>query len=312
MIEMAESEPGLFRRTFGGDTLNTAVYLARILRDTDFAVDYVTAIGDDPFSAEMIEAWRAEGIGVDLVARIPGKLPGLYLIATDKKGERSFHYWRSAAAARAMFDPAAGDAITLAGSALVYLSGITVAIIDDAGRDTLIYLLDAVRAAGGRVAFDSNYRPALWPYAGAARRWIAEIWRRTDIALPSRADEAALFGDASSDAVADRLHELGAREVVVKDENRPCLVSTDSRRDRVAQRSVERPLDTTAAGDSFNAAYLAARLLDRPVLEAAAAGHGLAATVILHRGAIIAPAHMPARPVEEIGETKIETEKAHP
>ena len=305
MIEMGESEPGLFRRAFGGDTLNTAVYLARILRDTDFAVDYVTALGDDPFSSEMIEAWRAEGVGVEFVARIVGKLPGLYLIGTDETGERSFHYWRSAAAARAMFESTTGEAF--AGSALVYLSGITVAILDDAGREKLIQLLDAVRAAGGRVAFDSNYRPALWPEAGAARRWITEIWRRTDIALPSLTDETTLFGDASAEAVAGRLHELGVAEVVVKDEGRPCLVSTHGRRGRVAARSVERPVDTTAAGDSFNAAYLAARLLDRPAEEAAAAGHELAATVIAHRGAIV-----PARSVKKAGETKVESENAHP
>ncbi|MGR6743516.1 PfkB family carbohydrate kinase, partial [Aeromonas veronii] len=50
---------GLYSRGFGGDTLNTAVYLARL----DVKVDYFTALGDDALSDEMLVAWTAEGVG---------------------------------------------------------------------------------------------------------------------------------------------------------------------------------------------------------------------------------------------------------
>src|SRR3546814_5301015 len=117
MVELSESAEagapaaGRMQRTFGGDTLNTAVYLARCLRQSaaqppatvhpaavhPAAVHYVTALGDDPFSDEMLTTWQREGIETRLVARLPGRLPGLYIIRTDAAGERSFHYWRSAA-----------------------------------------------------------------------------------------------------------------------------------------------------------------------------------------------------------------------
>src|SRR4051812_50110599 len=90
MIELREMADGRFARSYGGDTLNTAIYLARL----GVAVDYVTALGDDPWSDEMIAGWAAEGIGTEQVARVPGRVPGLYIIQTDARGERSFLYWR--------------------------------------------------------------------------------------------------------------------------------------------------------------------------------------------------------------------------
>ena len=85
MIELSPAAGGLLSRSYGGDTLNTAVYLARL----GVAVDYVTALGDDPWSDEMLGAWQAEGVGTDLVVRVPGRLPGLYLISTDDDGQRA-------------------------------------------------------------------------------------------------------------------------------------------------------------------------------------------------------------------------------
>src|SRR5258707_2128696 len=84
MIELKQAGSGLFSRGYGGDTLNTAVYLARL----GAGVDYITALGDDPLSDEMIARWAAEGVGTGLVVRLRGKLPGLYMIQTDVQGER--------------------------------------------------------------------------------------------------------------------------------------------------------------------------------------------------------------------------------
>ena len=84
----------------------------------------------------------------------------------------------------------------LAGYDLLYLSGITLSILDPPQRAALMALADAVRERGGRVAFDSNYRPVGWPDRDAARRAFDEMLTRTDIALPTLDDEQALFGVA--------------------------------------------------------------------------------------------------------------------
>src|SRR5882757_8458168 len=100
MIELRQASGGLYSRGFGGDTLNTAVYLARL----GIGVDYITALGNDSLSDEMVEVWRAEGIGITKVARLKGKLPGIYMIETSEGGERRFFHWRDSAAARQLMD----------------------------------------------------------------------------------------------------------------------------------------------------------------------------------------------------------------
>lgn len=299
MIELrddsAASGPGAMRRTFGGDSLNSAVYATRCLKGADAAVDYVTILGDDPFSLEMLAAWRAEGVGTGLITQQPGALPGLYAIRTDSAGERSFHYWRSQAPARQLFSDAGAVALqaALADFDLVYVSGITLAILSAAGRSNLFETLAQIRLRGGTIAFDSNSRPRLWPDESVARREITRGAAAATLILSSFDDEHLLFGDASPEASAERLHALGVAEVVIKNGAGDCLVSLDgdmgNKQRLVTPPEVSRPVDTTAAGDSFNAAYIAARIQGAEAGQAARQGADLASEVIQHQGAIIAP-----------------------
>ena len=293
MIELSDADgadgPGALKRGFGGDTLNSAVYAARCLKDADAEVDYVTILGDDPFSEEMLAAWQAEGGGTGCVARQAGALPGLYLIRTDAAGERSFHYWRGEAPARELFADDGADALgdALAGFDLIYFSGITLAVMCEPGRARLFETLARARAQGGQIAFDSNYRPRLWPDVETARHEIARGAAAATLVLASFDDERALFGDASPEASAARLHGLGAEEVVIKQGGADCLVSAGGERITVTPPRVAEPVDTTAAGDSFNAAYIVARIMGAGAEEAARRGCDLAARVIQQRGAIV-------------------------
>lgn len=291
MVELSPRPGGLFALAFGGDTLNTAVYLARL----GVATDYLTALGDDAFSDRMLAFWRAEGVGTGLVQRLAGRLPGLYVIEIDDKGERRFSYWRDRAPARELFAlPHTPEIVaTLRRCEVVYLSGISLSLYGDAGRAVLFQGLDAARAAGARVAFDGNYRPRNWGGAGEARAAMSAMLARTDIALTSLDDEASVHGDADAAATIRRLHEAGIAEIVVKLGAAGCLVA-DADGTRALAASPQGPVvDTTAAGDSFNAAYLAARLVGAPPLAAAAAGQALAGAVICHPGAIMPREAMP-------------------
>jgi 2-dehydro-3-deoxygluconokinase len=290
MIELKRAgqgtEAGLFSRGYGGDTLNTAVYLARL----GVTVDYVTALGDDPLSDEMIDGWAAEGVGTSRVVRLRGKLPGLYLIETDDKGERKFFYWRDTSPARELFelDNWAILAEALLSAKLVYFSGITLSLYSNTGIGRFLAALELARKQGVTVAFDGNFRPRGWKGdMGRARTVFTEALKRVDIALPTFEDEATLWGDANPEATVARLQAFGIGEIAVKNGQENALVADKSGREFVPVTEVVEPVDTTAAGDSFNAAYLAARLKGEGPVAAARAAHALAAQVIRHRGAIM-------------------------
>ena len=237
---------------------------------------------------------RPRRVGTGLVVRLEGRLPGLYTIRTDARGERSFTYWRSAAAAREMLRDGRAERLrqALDGYDLLYLSGITLSILDAGQRRALMAIADAIRDHGGRVAFDSNYRPVGWPDRASARTAFDEMLTRTDLALPTLDDDQALFGVGDAAQAADRLHHLGVAEVAVKLGAAGCFLSSAAYTGEVPPTPVAEVVDSTAAGDSFNAGYLAARLLGAEPEAAARLGCTLAARVIAHPGAIIPSAAM--------------------
>ena len=297
MIELREQPDGLLSRGFGGDTLNTALYLARL----GVMVDYVTALGTDSFSAAMLRAWQAEGVGTGLVLQLPGRLPGLYLIQTDASGERRFSYWRDSAPVRRLFDApdAARIEAFLPEYDLIYLSGITLSLFDAAGRGRLFDALDRARSRGGRVAFDTNFRPRGWPDHALARAIYDQMLARSDIVLASVEDHALLFQEGGRDQTEATvspmrwLDRAGNAEIVLKLERLGCRVLSGETDMVVSYMPAASVVDTTAAGDSFAAGYIAARLSGATPDTAARAGHRLARIVVSHPGAIIPLAAMP-------------------
>ena len=290
MIELKQVDNGLLSRGYGGDTLNTAVYLARL----GVSVDYITALGDDTLSDEMISGWAAEGVGTGQVLRLRGKLPGLYLIETDRNGERRFFHWRDSAAARSLLDLPETDQIlnSLAGYRAVYLSAITLSLYGEAGRAKLFDALRRAREAGARVVFDTNFRARGWPDLAIARAVFREAFELSDMVLASTEDLLPLYPAEGNEALLGR---IPAAEVVLKLAEPASIVRTAGVAQLIKADPVTAPVvDTTAAGDSFAAAYVAARLAGLTPADAARAGHRLAGVVVCHPGAIIPKAVMPA------------------
>lgn len=286
MVELSRGADGRFSLAFGGDTFNTAVYVAR----AGLMVAYATVLGDDPYSTSIRSLAHLEGVATDLMGTAKGRMPGLYIIETSPAGERTFHYWRDRAPARELFDLPAGDAAAAAmlHASAVYFSGITLSLYSAAGLDRFAASLSAAKAAGAKIVMDSNYRVRGWGGdLDRARATFERFWRLADIALPTFDDEQALWGDAMPDATTSRLAAFGVPEIVVKNGAKGAVVLHRSEIADVPCPVPLRPLDTTAAGDSFNAGYLTARLRNAPPRDAAHLGHRLAGAVIQHRGAIV-------------------------
>ena len=284
MVELSPADGDTMAMGFAGDTFNTAYYARREL-GPDWQVDYLTALGTDPLSDRITQFIAKAGIGTSHITRIPDRVPGLYMISLVG-AERSFTYWRGQSAARLLARDATHLHAALRGVDLIYLSGITLAILDDPDRAKLLSAIATARQRGAVVAFDSNLRPRLWPDKAAMCQAVMNLAPLTDIALPSFDDEAAAFGDATPEATAQRYRAAGVPLVIVKNGAEPVTACGP---DGMAQFPVQpaRVIDTTAAGDSFNAAFLAAHLNGNDLATSLAAASALAAQVIAVRGALI-------------------------
>lgn len=259
-----------------GDTLNTAIYLHRSAPDVQ--VDFVTCLGDDPFSQRISDFISSQGVGIAAIRRINGASPGLYAITTTDEGERSFTYWRNASAARQLFSD--HDFSALAVYDAVYLSGISMAILPPAVRTALIEWLGSSPV---KVIYDSNYRPRLWEGQAHAQQITTAMWRRANVALPSIDDEMALF-DETAEQVERRFAAHLGQGALKRGEEGPMSLGSQVAQTYAPAGSV---VDTTAAGDSFNGGYLGALMTGKSQSEALMAGHRLAAKVVQHRGAIM-------------------------
>jgi len=284
MLELTRDEHH-WRLAYAGDTFNTALYLSRLGVPTA----YMTAVGVDPFSQEMLTEWRADGLDTSLVLTSPARLPGLYAVRNDAAGERHFYYWRERAAVRELFSlPGIEAAVARARSApQLYLTGITLSLFDHNGRIQLNEIAAAVRAGPGQVIFDPNYRAGGWASAEEARSAIRALAPAVAIAMPTFTDEAVLFGDASPAHTVVRWRDWGAVQVIVKLGAEGCMVSSPVGTQMVPAAAVATVIDTTGAGDAFNAGFLAARHAGQNVAQAAAAANRFAALVIQQRGAIL-------------------------
>ncbi|WP_309092141.1 sugar kinase [Phenylobacterium sp.] len=285
MVELSLAGAGQGLLGYAGDTYNTAVYLARLGHD----VAYATVLGGaDPFSQGIVDAMAAEGLDAGLIRRVEGRVPGLYAIERDANGERRFFYWRGEAPVRQFAELADLSALSPAIGAgdLTYLSAITLAVVGEAGRATLDGLLAGAKAVG----FDLNYRARLWPDAATARAAIEAAAARARYISASAEDLDAL---GLGDEAPERWAAAGAEVVHRAHDHSLRILTPDAEPVRIAPGETVKPLDTTGAGDSFNAGYLAARLNGASAEEAVAAGRKLAGVVVRHIGAIIPREAMP-------------------
>ncbi|RCK19488.1 sugar kinase [Thalassospira lucentensis] len=285
MIEMSGGAGDQWKLGIAGDTLNTAWHFRNATPADDWHIRYVTALGGDRYSDRIAQFISDAGIDTRAIRRLSGKRPGLYLI-DQEGGDRVFTYWRENSAARNMADDLTALASALNGADVLYLSGITLAILAPERRAAFIDLLKPL-SERTRIAFDPNIRPALWESEEACKAAISSVAAMSEFILPSFDDEAALFGDHSPEETVARYRDLGVREVVVKNAGNPCTFLSEDQVKTIATPQVSKIVDATGAGDSFNAAFLATRLSGMGCVDAIRAGQALSAKVIQTHGALV-------------------------
>lgn len=286
MVEFFDTGDNCWRRGFAGDSLNVAWALRALLSDA-YSVDYVTRIGVDGVSEDLLKFLSDSGIGTDSVSRDPNRTLGLYTIKTDDRGERTFDYWRSQSAAKCLANDPADLEGRLAGFGWVYLSGISAAVIESEGRKNLLSVVESLRDQGVKFVYDPNFRPRLWNSLDEMREFTRQMTSFSSVVMPTFDDEQAGFSDKDPDKTADRLLSWGAEQVIVKNGTEPALAASRSERQRFTVQHPVKPIDTTGAGDSFNGGFLSAYVQGSTVEQAVRMGQSVSAKVVMQRGALL-------------------------
>lgn len=290
MIELmtASQEPSsnTLKQSFAGDVFNTAVYLKRTF--SDVKVHLVTAIGKDNFSQDMLQYFKNEHIGTDFVFESNTKIPGLYAIQLDDQGERSFTYWRSDSAARQVMQHIDETAINaLSQGDMFFFSGISLAVIEPSARDDFWVMVEKMKAAGGKIVFDPNYRARMWDNPAQAKVQFEKAFSLANIALPGVDDFQQLYDFSSSEAVYDFCKPYQFEELIIKNGEAGIFCYTQDDNFKFDITPVKNVVDTTSAGDSFNGVYLGARTQSLPIKKAIELASKAAGFVIQHKGAIV-------------------------
>ncbi|WP_341938275.1 sugar kinase [Marinimicrobium sp. C2-29] len=289
MLEMAPTEQdNCFQQGFAGDVYSVAVYMARLVSPR-INVRLLTAVGEGAISLQFREALREERIDSTHVLTHPSRHMGLYMVKNEADGERHFTYWRGESAAKDFFKII--DSYEINPPDYFFISGISLAIYDEPSLFNLKSWLKYLKDRGTTVVFDPNYRPALWSSTGAALEVYAWAFSLCDIALPGIEDMARLYGPETPDEVFGLLKDYDIDTIIIKNGADPIWYATPEETGQVAVSPCHKVVDTTAAGDSFNAAFLATRLSGDSLTASIQAGSALARKVIQHRGAILPRQH---------------------
>lgn len=289
MIELNGKPFGEMWQSYGGDSLNTAVYLARISDPKEINVRYVSALGQDKLSQAMRSHWQAEGVNTDWVLTDPVRHAGLYLIQLDEQGERTFLYWRNQSAARYLLQHSDYPKIyaQLQQVDAIYLTGISLAILPENDRTLLLQHLAEWKKSGVKIIFDSNYRPALWQNKQQAQQCYRQLLPLVDVALLTFDDESELWQDQNISQMLVRLNHAGIKNIVIKQGKCGVILFENNEAHEIATQPIDNVVDTTAAGDAFNAGFLQGFLAGKPLAGCCRQGNQVAAIVIQHKGAII-------------------------
>jgi 2-dehydro-3-deoxygluconokinase len=282
MLEFNQQPDGRYLPGHGGDTSNCAIAAAR----QGASVGYVTRLGADAFGESFLKLWAEEGVDASAVQILPYAHTGIYFVTHGEDGHR-FSYFRAGSAASRM-TPESLPLDYVRGAKILHVSGISQAISESAA-DAVFAAIEAARAAGVLVSYDTNLRLQLWPIERARAITHAAMARCT-IALPGLEDADQLTGRREPDAVADFYLGLGAEIVALTLGARGTLVATSAERRSVVGRKVA-PVDATAAGDTFDGAFLAEIAAGLDPFEAARYANAAAALSTQGYGAVAPMPH---------------------
>jgi 2-dehydro-3-deoxygluconokinase len=284
LLELQPNDTGGFGVSFGGDVANVMVCLARLLERGQFELRLATSLGSSLYS----EWLRTQLLRVGLLlseATIPGE-PGIYGISPDPARQPASSYWRECSCARQLLRRITGEELAqlIPRVDLLIVTGVTIALCSDGSFEALCEWIEGL-GARPNIVFDSNYRPTLWTSLEQARQRMRRMEALAGTVVTSLEDEQLLWQNENIATVMERFRS-GGQEVVMRAGKEGCWIGQAGNWDHVPAQSVT-VVDTVGAGDSHQAAYVAARLCERSRFDAAVFANRVAGALVGQRGSVL-------------------------
>ena len=244
-----------YQQGFGGDTSNALIATTRQCATPGLRTGYITAVGNDPLGQELLKLWQEEGISIEHVEVAQTDPTGVYFVQPEAgaaMGKQFSYARRGSAASHYSTGQLPLDAIAKA--KLLHTSALSCAI-SQSMSDAVQSACEHARAHNTLVSFDTNLRLNLWTLESAIAT-IEKLLPHIDIVFPSDDEAQQICGRTDRDAMIDYFLDFGCSMVVLTCGADGAIIANGSERFTVAAAD-SKPVDSTAAGDSFAGAFLA-------------------------------------------------------
>lgn len=274
MLEMSDLGGGLYKKSFAGDSFNMAHYLNAVSAGA-IRADYLTAVGGDTLSDACLEFIEQHGVSTKYCLRDTSRTLGMFILSNDAAGEKQYSYWRGQSAARHLFD----DVQNLQNYDWIYLSGITAAITRNTQN-----LIESLVTSKAQIIYDFNHRHLLWTPEDA-RRFAANLIPMATVVKISDDELDLLYPEQTLRSLSEQYPN--AEWVLTCGGSRAEVWCAGTQKALTEFEPVQKVIDSSAAGDSFIAAYLTAKIGGENAEAGLNLGHSVASQVVCAKGSIV-------------------------
>ena len=284
MMELSNAKNALYSQSIAGDTLNFSSYLDKNI----FDISYFTAVGTSEISKRVIRFLQKQKIKTNLVSQISSHEIGLYLIENTKAGEKIFYYWRDHSAAKFFFN---NENIKKYKNQLekyqyVYFSGITLSLFENNNFYNFISLLEFLKKKQVKIIFDFNIRINRWTKKNL-NNFLYSILNFVDICFVSGEDLKFWKNDSSLRNFEKLINKYKIDHGIFRKNAKLTYSIQNKKKYTIKNKFIRKVVDTSGAGDGFNAAYVSNFIIHNDPALALKEASLLGSKIIMQKGAIV-------------------------
>lgn len=284
MIEISNIKKSLYNQSFAGDTLNFCNYLDKKKLNAFF----LSAIGKSEINQLLLDFVKSKKISTKYIKQINQFEVGLYLIKNKDNGEKQFFYWRDESAAKQYFNNI--DFLNLYKELknfdYIYFSGITLSIIHISKLNNFIKLLKLLKNKKIKIVFDLNIRPSRWNKKNL-NIFLDSVLKFVDICFLSGEDMNYWKNKNNIKSYEQIVRKYKIKHSIFRKNAEYTYVFLNKTRYVFKNKLIKKVVDTSGAGDGFNAAYLSNFIVNNDPVLALKAGSSLGSKIVMKKGAIV-------------------------